>query len=35
MRGGFRRYIGPGPESQEGVLESLKGPIALVIDVLF
>ena len=24
-----------GPKSQEGVRESLKGPIALVIDVLF
>ena len=24
-----------GPESQEGACESLKGPIALVIDILF
>ena len=32
MRGG---YIGPGPESQEGACESLKGPVALAINVLF
>ena len=32
---GFSRYIGPGPESQEGICESLKGPIVLAIDVLF
>ena len=29
------RYIGRGPVSQEGACESLKGPVALVIDVLF
>ena len=33
MRGGFSRYIGP--EFQEGARESLKGPKALDIDVLF
>jgi hypothetical protein len=35
MRGGFSRYIEPGPRSQGGAHESLKGPIALSIDVLF
>jgi hypothetical protein len=35
IRGGFSRYIGPGPESQEEACESLKGPVALAIDVLF
>ena len=35
MIGGFSRYIGPGPETQEGARESLKGPKALAIDVLF
>ena len=30
-----RQYIDPGPESQVGAREALKGPIALVIDVLF
>ena len=36
MRGGFSRYIGPGPgEPRRGVCESLKGPISLAIDVLF
>ena len=44
MRGGFSRYIGPGPgepegamnppESQEEAHESLKGPIALAVDDL-
>ena len=29
-----RPHIGPGPGSQEGTCESLKGPIALAIDVL-
>ena len=29
------RYIGRGPVSQEGACESLKGPVALAIDVLF
>jgi hypothetical protein len=33
MRGGFSRYISP--ESKEGACESLKGSIALAIDVLF
>jgi hypothetical protein len=35
MRGEFSRYIGPGPGEQEGSRESLKGHIALAIDVLF
>jgi hypothetical protein len=35
MRGEFRWYIGPGPGEQEGSRESLKGHIALAIDVLF
>ena len=35
MRGEFRRYIGLGPEEQEGSRESLKGRIVLAIDVLF
>jgi len=29
---GFSRYIGPGPESQEGTRESLKGHTAFVVD---
>jgi hypothetical protein len=29
------RYMGPGPESQEGPCESLKSPIALTIDLIF
>jgi len=32
---GFGRYIGRGPVSQEGACESLKGLVALAIDVLF
>jgi len=35
MRGGFRRYIGPGPgESRRGP-ESQTGLIALAMDILF
>jgi len=35
MRGGSVGTSVRGPESQEGVCESLKGIIALAIDVLF
>jgi hypothetical protein len=35
MRGRFRRYFGPGTGEPRRGRESLKGPIALAIDVLF
>ena len=35
MRGGSVGTSVKGPESQEGACESLKGHIALVVDVLF
>jgi hypothetical protein len=35
MRGGFSRYIGSGPGEPRRACESLKGPIALVIAILF
>jgi hypothetical protein len=33
--GGFSRYIGPGPGEPSTTCESLKGSIALAIDILF
>jgi len=35
MRGGSAGTSVRGPESQNGACESLKGPIALAIDILF